>query len=416
MFIEKSISLRELQAVIKGAIEAIPQTFWIVAEISEMRVSATEHCYLELLQKGKDNVHIEAKASANIWANVYRMIKPYFELSTKMPLTIGMKVMLNVAVQYHELYGLHLNVLDIEPTYTVGEVALLRKQNVAKLQQEGVYNMNRELSLSILPQRIAIISSETAAGYGDFMQQLCDNNYGYAFSPHLFASVMQGKDAEMSILESLDKVAKRIDDFDVVAIIRGGGAQSDLNCFDSYILASHVAQFPLPIITGIGHDRDVSVVDMVAHEMLKTPTAAAEFLVKKFMVQAEYVGQLSESIACFWRQIMEQACRHLDNCTMRLSMVALHNIVLQKICIDRDYSLHLEQICIHKFAHNDFLVSQLYIRLNLLNPINILKRGYSIIYSQEGKLVKNAAQISVGDILHCSFEQGEAKMQVCEIV
>ncbi|MGL4363809.1 MAG: exodeoxyribonuclease VII large subunit [Bacteroidales bacterium] len=404
----KTLSLKELQNIVKQTIEAIPQTFWVVAEISELRESSKGHCYIELVHKSECAEYVEAKASANIWANVYRMLKPYFELSTKMTLMPGMKVLFNVAVTFHELYGLRLNVLDMDPTYTVGEVTLLRQQNIERLKCEGVFAMNRELRVPDLPKRIAIISSENAAGYGDFLQQL--HNSVYAFSTTLFSATMQGREAEQSILRVLAEIAEQYTQFDVVAIIRGGGAQSDLTCFDSYILANNIAQFPLPIITGIGHDRDVSVVDKVANTMLKTPTATADFLIEKMNVQSDFLTQLSENMAVFWLQNMERVNHRLQTYTIQISALSKQHLSHQWQYLDL-FSAQLHQVSQYIFFRKHFIVRQLEEKLQLLNPYNVLQRGYSITY-KNGELIKNVKQVSEGDILHTKFSEGSAILKV----
>jgi len=334
--------------------------------VNELRESGAGHCYMELVQKDEANESIEAKVSANIWANLYHMIKPYFESTAGCSLSEGMKILVRVAVQYHELYGLRLNVLDIDPAYTVGEVALQRKKTIARLKSEGVYDMNRELELPPLPRRVAVISSEHAAGYGDFMKQLHGNAQGYTFRTTLFAAAVQGKDAEASIIGALEQIHTRIGEFDVVAILRGGGSQSDLSCFDGYRLASNVAQFSLPIITGIGHDRDESVVDLVAHTMLKTPTAAAEFLVGKFAEQDACIARLTVELSGMWNATLDSNVQKL-----------------------RLYSS----------------------KVALLNPHNILKRGYSITL-KNGVPLRSASNVHNGDMLETILSEGRVISKV----
>lgn len=405
----KSISLKDLQLIIKRAVEAIPESYWVVAEVNELRESAAGHCFMELVQKSESGESIEAKVSANIWANLYRMVKPYFESATGVALSAGMKILVRVAVQYHELYGLRLNVLDIDPAYTVGEIALQRQKTITRLKDEGVYDMNRELELPLLPRRIAVISSENAAGYGDFMQQLHSNASGYTFCTTLFAAAMQGKDAETSIISALEKIYACANEFDAVAILRGGGSQSDLACFDSYLLASNVAQFSLPIITGIGHDRDVSVVDLVAHTMLKTPTAAAEFLVEKMAEQDTYLQELSEHLSDIWSSVFDGNEQQLRAYSSRLTLLAQQKMEREKMLIEQYLPKRLRQVCAHKISYGNLLVKELEGKVALLNPRNILKRGYSITL-KNGTPIFSKSEVKSGDELETMLSEGSIKV------
>ncbi|MFC2086531.1 exodeoxyribonuclease VII large subunit, partial [Bacteroidota bacterium] len=278
-----SITLYELNEQIKDVINnSFQETYWIVAEISELRENAySGHCYLELVEKNEKNEKLKAKAKATIWSYTYRMLKPYFETTTGRALSDGLKVMVKVIVDFHEIYSLNLSILDIDPSYTVGDLALKKQEIIKRLEEEGIIDMNKELEISEVPQKIAIISSKTAAGYDDFQNQLSNNEFKYAFYTKLFPAFMQGDKAEESIIQALDKIYNYEDFFDVVIIIRGGGSKLDLSCFDSYWLSYHITQFPIPVITGIGHERDDTIVDTVANTRLKTPTAVAEFLINK---------------------------------------------------------------------------------------------------------------------------------------
>ncbi len=270
------ITLRELQRRVKAALEgqfALP--VWVSAEISEIKVNYSGHCYLELVEKGGDNGVPTAQARAVVWRSHYPRISGYFEAETGQPLAAGIKILAKVLVSYHELYGFSLQITDIDPSYTLGDMERQRQQTIAQLQQDGVWEMNREVPMPAVVQRIAIVSSVNAAGYQDFCKELDKSPYRFRLT--LFDAFMQGEAAEESIVEALCAVADRAEDFDAVVLIRGGGSRSDLNCFNAYRLCAHVAQFPLPILTGIGHDKDTSVADMVAHTALKTPTAVAGY-------------------------------------------------------------------------------------------------------------------------------------------
>ncbi len=278
----------EIREVIQNSFDA-PR--WISCEIMDITQNFSGHCYLDLIEKDEKSDKVLARARAIIWASAYRMLKPYFETSTGYELTSGIKILVLSRVEFHPVYGLSLNIQDIDPTYTLGDVERKKREIIQQLEKEGVLDMNKEIPLPIVPQKIAIVSSLTAAGYEDFMDQLQGNSYGYQFFTRLFPAVMQGENAEQSIIESLEKIFEFESHFDAVVIIRGGGSKSDLACFDSYDLAYHVSQFPLPVITGIGHEQDDTITDLVAHTRLKTPTAVAGFFIDKL---ASFEAELEE--------------------------------------------------------------------------------------------------------------------------
>ena len=289
------ITLSELQRRIKQAVEsALPLPVWVVAEVSELKVNYSGHCYLELVEKSepaKGGTPIpRAQARAVIWRSQYAMLSSYFKAETGSALSAGMKILAKVIVSYHELYGLSLQITDLDASYTLGEVERQKQMTIAQLQADGVWDMNREQEMPLLTQRIAIVSSAAAAGYRDFCNELQQG--GYAFRTTLFEAVVQGASAEDSVCRALQQVAEQAEEFDAVVIIRGGGSASDLSCFNSYRLCSYVSQFPLPVITGIGHDKDTSVADMVAHTPLKTPTAVAAWLTERM---ARLDGWLDEA-------------------------------------------------------------------------------------------------------------------------
>ena len=289
------ITLSELQHRIKAAVEsALPLPLWVVAEVSELKVNYSGHCYLELIEKGeptRGGTPIpRAQLRAVVWRSQWGMLSSYFQAQTGSALAAGMKIMAKVVVSYHELYGLSLQITDIDPSYTLGEVERQKQMTIAQLQRDGVWDMNRSLTLPRPLQRIAVVSSAAAAGYRDFCNELREG--GYAFRVTLFDAVVQGTAAEESICAALEQVAQQTESFDAVVIIRGGGSASDLSCFNSYRLCSYVAQFPLPVLTGIGHDKDTSVADMVAHTPLKTPTAVAAWLTDRM---AREMGWLDDA-------------------------------------------------------------------------------------------------------------------------
>jgi exodeoxyribonuclease VII large subunit len=309
---EQKLTLFELSQQIKNSLnDSFRGAVWVVAEISEMKENRSGHCYLELVEKKDEN--IVARARATIWSYTYRMLKPYFETSTGQLFSEGLKILVQVAVEYHPAYGLSLNIKDIDPAYTVGDMALQRKEIIDRLQREGVFGMNKELELPLVPQKIAIISSKTAAGYQDFMNQLETNPLGVRFYTHLFEAYMQGAGAVPSIISALERIFEYEDFFDAVAIIRGGGATADLSCFDNYELAFNVTQFPLPVITGIGHEKDETIADMVAHTRMKTPTAVAEFFINGTEIFFDRLVNLEEEVVSLARDHVETKNHELED-------------------------------------------------------------------------------------------------------
>ncbi|WP_417014300.1 exodeoxyribonuclease VII large subunit [Alistipes sp.] len=280
MIAEQHITLTELQRRVRLSLEerfALP--LWVSAEIAEIKVNYSGHCYLELVEKGTRDGVPRAQARAVIWRSQYARIAAGFEAETGQRLAAGMRILARASVSYHEVYGFSLQLLDVDPSYTLGDMERQRQQTIARLQAEGVWEMNRQQELPVVVQRIAVVSSRRAAGYQDFCNELAKSPYRFELT--LFDAVVQGAAAEDSLVDALDRVAEAGEAFDAVAIIRGGGSSSDLNCFNAYRLCNHVAQFPLPVITGIGHDKDTSVADLVAHTALKTPTAVAAWFVER---------------------------------------------------------------------------------------------------------------------------------------
>ena len=291
----RPLRLSELNNLVRGVLEqTLDEAYWIVAEVSEMRVAANGHCYLEFVEKDASGTKFIAKARANIWRSTYDLLAPWFEQSTGHRLQAGLKVLVRVTATFHEVYGFSLNVIDIDPNYTLGDMERRRREILAQLREDGVLTLNKELELLRLTKRIAVISAATAAGYGDFCRQL--EQSGFLFTTKLFPAAMQGEKVEESVINALDTVANEQADWDAVVIIRGGGAVSELSCFDSYLLAANVAQFPLPVLTGIGHERDDTVTDCVAHCKFKTPTAVAAFLIERRKDEWDLFSELSERL------------------------------------------------------------------------------------------------------------------------
>lgn len=332
---ESSISLFELNQKIKKTIHSsFADTYWVIAEISEIREVRKGHCYLELIEKDERTEQIIAKSRANIWAYTYRMLKPYFTSATGQELVSGLKVMVRVSIDFQEIYGFSLNVRDIDPTYTLGDMAQKKKAILNKLGEEGVIHMNKELEVPLVPQKIAVISSSTAAGYEDFCNQLNNNSGNYQFYVKLFSAVMQGEQTEASVIAALDRIYEYEDVFDVVVIIRGGGSTSDLMCFDNYWIAYNIAQFPLPVFSGIGHERDETVVDFVAHTRLKTPTAVAEHLVELVGAFEGRLTSLQDEVLGLTHQIISDSRTSLEMAYHKFKPVVNHALLVQKNKMD----------------------------------------------------------------------------------
>lgn len=296
---------------------------WVVAEVSSVQTNYTGHCYLELTEREAGQQMPRAVCRAAIWANKFKIIASYFRTQTGQDITVGMKILVKCSVSFHAVYGLSLIINDIDPSYTIGEVERVRRQTIERLRREGVFEMNRELELPPVIQRIAIISSATAAGYGDFCKELERSHI--RFETTLFQAIMQGEGAEKSIIEALGEIATA-GDCHAVVIIRGGGSASDLSCFDSYELCSNIAQFPLPIIAGIGHERDRSVADEVACLSLKTPTAVATYIVERAAAFANRLEQAQNFMVNRLQLITAGEGRRIENLVMMLSS-SLKNVV-----------------------------------------------------------------------------------------
>jgi len=331
------LSLSELNGTVKKVLAAsFNAPVWVVGEISELNVHSNGHCYLTLIEKGASDDKIVAQARATIWSYTFRMLRPFFETTTGQQLTDGIKVLLQVSVEFHELYGFSLNVRNIDPTYTMGDQARKRLEIIRSLTDEGVLTMNKELDLPLVPQKIAIISSPSAAGYEDFMEQLNSNPEGYHFYTKLFPAIMQGNQSEQSIVDALERIYPHEDFFDLVVIIRGGGSQVDLSCFDNYNVAYHVTQFPLPVLTGIGHEKDDSIVDLVAHTRLKTPTAVAEFILHGVSAFEDQINLLQQRVIEMTENRMEEEQDLLEELTREFSsmvrnlLMRKHNELMQK--------------------------------------------------------------------------------------
>jgi len=451
----EKLSLTELQLIIRDSLYlALPDMYWVIAEISEIKENYAGHCYLELIEKHPDEKNVRARAKAIIWSNRYRFLKSFFENITGESLKEGLKILVKTKIEYHELYGLSLVITDIDPAFTIGEMAMKRQLVIKKLEEEGVFSMNKEIDFPAVPQRIAIISSKNAAGYSDFINHLTGNSSGYVFYTALIETAMQGTETEQGVISALDKIALNSDLFDLVVIIRGGGSQSDLSWFDSYNIAYYVTQFPLPVITGIGHDKDMSVTDMVANRALKTPTAVADFLIDYVAGAENHLIEVSSEITDISRIIIEKNRNRIEKSRIRLiplSRIMISEIkdrlsgsILEIINIGKEHIIraglapanqesrlvsavksfssgkesvlkrtikNLTDLTTNALDRNNIRVAGLRNTLSILKPENVLKRGYTIT-SFNGRILKKRKQVKTNDLIDTQFSDGAVKSRI----
>ncbi len=408
------LTLLELNALARKSLEqCLPDSYWIQAELSEVRVNQNSgHCYLELVQKDTQTNYLVAKARGIIWANVYGMLRPFFEETTGQQFVAGIKVLIQVSIHFHELYGYSLVVENINPEYTLGDLALRRKEILDQLKKEGVLTLNKELDFPKLPQRLAVISSATAAGYDDFRNQLEHNERGYGFYIELFPALMQGDQVEKSMLSALEEIVKRREEFDVVIIIRGGGSTSDLSGFDTYLLAAACAQFPLPIITGIGHERDDTVLDSVAYKRVKTPTAAAEFIVYHMNLAAEQLSTLSNRLWEVTNALLVKKKNELLLYQQRIPRLA--NALLANVKIElAGLNGRLHQSVFHYLAAEKHKLSLLTQSIKYASPEFVMKRGYTLT-TVDGEIVKSVKELANKRTMTTHFKDGKIESEIIE--
>lgn len=429
----RHISLYELNSIVRDVISmSMPDSYWVEAELSEAREGYGGHCYMELIEKDERSNTPIAKAHASCWRNRWMLIKPHFERITGQRIHAGMKVLLKVHAQFHENYGFSWIVDDIDPNYTMGDMARKRQKIINTLKEEGVFELQKELTLPMFCQRIAVISSATAAGYGDFCNQLADNDYGLQFKTRLFPATMQGEGVEQSVIAALDAINAEWEEWDCVVIIRGGGATSDLSGFDTLSLAENVANFPLPIITGIGHERDESVLDMISYQRVKTPTAAAAYLVQhltdvyarvmdaqetivnnvqhRLQVERMRLERLSSAIPVQFSLVKTKQGAYLDRLMSRISssMQSRLSDAQRRLEI---LSQNIQPILERKMLNEKHHLQMLEQRIKSQDPELLLKRGYSITL-MDGKSVRDAASLKTGDIIETRFAKGTTKSVV----
>lgn len=426
------LTLYELNSLVKETIElTFTQQFWVEAELAD----ATErrgHLYLDLVQKDEHSATPIARASARCWASVWASVRPRFERTTRQRLTAGMKVLLRVYPQFHQAYGFSWIVTDIDPTYTLGDMQRQRQEIIDRLKRDGVFDMQRELTLPMFCQRIAVISSATAAGFGDFCNHLQHNDYGFHFAVELFPAIMQGEQVEPTVISALDSINSRIDDFDCVVIIRGGGATVDMSGFNTLLLAENVANFPLPVITGIGHDRDESIIDMISFMQVKTPTAAAAFLIERLLNVSERITAATSSITRCVQEKLEYERIRLTALSTRIpilfsltktrqlsiidSLTQRMTAAVQQDIRQRQHQLQIAaqrlapatQRTMQQEQHRLQMLTQ---RTAALDPAAILRRGFSMTLCN-GRFVTDASQMENGDIMETRLANGTVLSRV----
>lgn len=427
-----ALTLYELNSMVRDVVElGMPGSYWVEAELSEVR-ERSGHCYMELVQKDLTGNSTVARASARCWRSTWASVRPGFEQVTGEHFRAGLKVLLQVHAQFHENFGFSWIVTDIDPAYTLGDMARRRQEIIRILKEEDVFDLNKELCLSLFASRIAVVSSESAAGYGDFCNQLDTNAYGFAFSVRLFPAVMQGERTEGSIISALDAINSEADDFDCVVIIRGGGAVSDLSAFDSLALAENVANFPLPVITGIGHERDESVLDMVANKRVKTPTAAAALLIENLkhtydrIVQAQErisvsvsrrmdyervrLERVSGRIPVLFSLVKTRQQARIDSLFARVGAAAGRIVAEERLRLDR-LSVALAPAVRQRLSAENHRLELLGQRISAVDPAILLRRGYSITL-HNGRAVYSPDQLSDGDVIETRLAEGNVRSVV----
>lgn len=410
----KSFSLSELTAHINEVFRVnFDAPIWMRAEISEFRENTNGHCYLEFIEKDTNTDNLLAKIKGTIWVNTYRMLKPYFESSTGHTLRAGIQVLVAVTVDFHDVYGLSLNVKDIDPTFTLGELSKRRQEIIRQLETDGVMDMNKSLELPVLPNRIAVISSASAAGFDDFQNQLNNNQEHFVFYTKLFPAIMQGEQAETAIIHALDTIYAHVHLFDVVVIIRGGGASTDLACFDSYELALNCAQFPLPVIAGIGHQRDLSIVDMVSHTSVKTPTAAAAFLIECMGDAKDKATDTYHAIYQLLRNKLQRHQQLLVDSRWRIRQALQTKTAAKKIILERQRSRLFSAIRLSINAQKNKL-ALLEKSIEQHAPAFLLKFGYTIT-TLNGKRITSVNEVKKGDVLRTYVSDGEVESDVKKV-
>ena len=421
------MTLQELNRLVRSNLrQSMPDTYWVQAEVSECKEHFSGHCYLELIQKKEGEDTLCAKARATIWANTWQTLGAYFAEQTGTPLKPGLQILAEVAIDFHELYGFSLVVKDIDPSYTLGDQAMRRREILKRLESEGIIDQNKELAWPVLPRRIAVVSSPGAAGYQDFIRQLTENDYGFVFHTALFPATMQGQGAASSIMDALDRIMETAVPFDVVVIIRGGGAVADLSCFDEYDLCYFATQFPLPLLTGLGHDKDNAILDRVAHTSVKTPTAAAEKLIDTLLERSGALDDNAERLMRRVNQVLETEKRNLLTMPGRLVNQVQDRLLRAKLNVEqaqsglREQAVHtlmqgrqqntlfvtrLSLACRTAVTHQTLQVRLLEQSVTSFSPSKMLERGFSLTLHQ-GKPLRSVKDLKEGTTVETRLADG----------
>lgn len=459
MSVPEAVSLLQLNRLLKEGVKKLfPEPFWIIAEISEIKINRNGHCYIDLIEKEPGSEAIVARMRATIWSYTFRVLRPYFESTTGYALGEGLRVLVKATAEFSELYGLSLDIRDIDPSFTIGEIEVKKQKIVQRLIDDGIFEMNRQLILTGIPQYVAVISSPTAAGLQDFLNHLQGNNQGYSFALRLFPAVMQGERTSESVIAALDSIYNSGIPFDVVVIVRGGGAQAELDSFNSYPVGAHICQFPIPILTGIGHDKDETVADMVAWQNFKTPTAVADFLVdqlEKFerglyvfgeevreiinerissesqqlrslglsarkllrkwqerVVKSIFVHQ--RSIEAILNQTLQRSSRRLEILKGNLRQRILSNISNQHLFLQY---LRMTTKTRGKSAvlQKEASITRIEADLAAANPAEVMLKGYSMLFAG-GKRVRSVYGLQPGDSITNVLSDGSIAGTIEEVV
>ena len=414
----ESLSLLELQTRIKGVLDSgFACPVWVRAEVSEVKVNYNGHCYMSLIEKGEDG-YVKARAQGVVWASVYRNLAPFFRSAAGTDIASGMNLLLKVQVQFSSVYGLSLMVTDIDPSFTIGEMEMSRRRTLERLKKEGVIDMNRGLELPVMPKRLAVISSPTAAGYEDFMKHLEHNDYGFRFTTVLFQAQMQGDGAPASMIAALDRISAYMDQFDAVLIMRGGGSVSDLACFDDYDLAFYITQFPLPVLTAVGHERDRHVCDEVANVSVKTPTALADFMVSLLADEDAMLCSLASSIYRSAREmfvLQDEMLERIGKQVAKYYTLSVKGYFADSVKLLNELELKMRSSIRLMISEENGRLDRFELIIRSNDLTEVLNRGYATVGRGKERL-SSVHEVKTGDELAICMKDGVLKCRVNEII
>ena len=439
IYMQEFMTLTQLLRMVRGAVaEAFPAPVWVRGEIHEIKTYNSGHCYIELVEKGSGRELFSAKVQAVLWRNRRALVEAAFYQGTGRRLEVGMTVLVKVRVQYSEVYGMSLSIEDIDPAFTLGEVELVRQRTLERLRKEGMLDMNGTLPMPRLPRRFALITSETAAGYGDFMHHLYDNGYGFRFYTRLYQAPMQGSTAPGGIIAALDAIMADVDAgevYDAVLLLRGGGAVADLVCFDDYDLAVNIAQFPLPVMVAVGHERDTHICDIVAAISVKTPTALADYIVNAFIEEDASLTAIGDRLRSSvtlrldgMRQRLEQTARRLGSgadmrCRLERNRMDMLLMRMRKGVTLRSgnaqNSLNILWMRVKsgtalRLKAESGRLDMLELRIRKGDPVAMLRPGSAYVL-RDNRPVESAADLGPGDRLDLLLSDGTARCLVEDI-